>query len=50
MTRKNRRNNKTKKSQTIQRNLIRNIAVILALIVFLFVIYRFNFSSKSELT
>lgn len=50
MTRKNRRNNKTKKNQIIQRNLIRNIVVILVLIVFLFVIYRFNFSSKSELT
>lgn len=50
MTRKSRRNNKTKKSQIIQRNLIRNIVVILVLIVFLFVIYRFNFSSKSELT
>lgn len=50
MTRKNRRSNKLKKNQIIQKNLIRNIAVILVLIVFLFVIYRFNFSSKSELT
>lgn len=50
MTRKNRRSNKLKKKQIIQKNLIRNIAVILVLIVFLFVIYRFNFSSKSELT
>lgn len=50
MTRKNRRSNKLKKNKIIQKNLIRNIAVILVLIVFLFVIYRFNFSSKSELT
>ena len=50
MTGKNRRNSKLKKSKIIQKNLIRNIVVILALIVFLFVIYRFNFSTKSELT
>lgn len=50
MTRKNRRNSKLKKSKIIQKNLIRNIVVILALIVFLFVIYIFNFLTKSELT
>ena len=50
MTGKNRRNSKLKKSKIIQKNLIRNIVVILALIVFLFFINRINFSSKSELT
>lgn len=44
MTRRN------KKNKIIQKNIIRNITVVAILIVFLFVIYRFNFSSKSELT
>ncbi len=50
MTRRNRKKYKSKRSKVIQKNLVRNIAIVSILIVFLFVIYRFNFSSKSELT
>lgn len=49
MARRNRRNLKNKKHKIIQKNLVRNIFIVVILIVFLFVIYKFNFSSKSEI-
>lgn len=49
MARRNRRILKNKKDKVIQKNLVRNILIVCVIIVFLFVIYRFNFSSKSKI-